>query len=118
MAKARARKLDTQMPLKAAASSGGQREARAQLKLVGNQKDRGKAELAALRETIKASAGRTAGKGTATKSQQDKVKMALTQIQQRFGDPEFHKAIREFNLTFKGIQDAPENIDKGMGPLQ
>ena len=117
MGKARARKLDTQMPLKTAASSGGQREARAQLKLVGNQKDRGKADLAALRETIKASARAVAGGGPA-KAHQDKVKMALAQIQQRFGDPEFKRAVREFNITFKGIQDLPENVSKGPGPLQ
>jgi hypothetical protein len=117
---ARARKLDVVMPLKAAASSGGQREARAQLKLVGNQKDRGKAQLAALREQIKTDAGTMGGRSAAAKASKDKVKLALAQIRQRFGDPEFKRAVREFNLTFKGIQDVNlvRNVGPGMGPVQ
>ena len=33
------------------------------------------------------------------------MKIALAKIKHRFGDPEFNRAVREFNLTFKGIQD-------------
>ena len=68
-------------------------EARKQNKLVGNQKDRGKTELAALRESLKAQARgdrRQEGQG------------GLEQIQKRYGNAELQRAIREFNITFQG----------------
>jgi DNA anti-recombination protein RmuC len=102
---ARATKLDQKVPLKAAQSREGAKQARAQLKTIGNQKDRGKDELFKLREEIKSEANSTTGKSGAARASQDKVKLALAQIKRRFGDPEFAKAVREFNLTFKGIQD-------------
>ena len=66
-------------------------------KLVGNQKDRGKSELAALRESLKAQSRRASGKGQAV----------MEQIRTQYGNAELQKAIREFNLTFTGIQRDP-----------
>jgi hypothetical protein len=89
MAKARAR----QLPLTAAIDA----QARKQNMLVGNQADRGKTELAKLRESLKAQARGISGK---------KTQAVLNQ--KRYGDAELQRAIREFNITFKGIQRDPE----------
>jgi len=102
---ARARQLDTQMPMKTATSSGGKADA---------QRVNKKVELAALRQTIKdavASEGQTKAA---------KVKAALMQIHAKFGQPEFDRATREFNLTFKGVQDINlnRNVSPSMGPVQ
>jgi hypothetical protein len=91
MAKAKAR----QLPLTKAIDT----QARKQNQLVGNQKDRGKAELAKLRESLKAQARGISGK---------KTKAVMDQIKRRYGDAELQRAIREFNITFKGIQRDPE----------
>ena len=91
MARARAR----QLPLTAAIDA----QARKQNMLVGNQKDRGKTELAKLREALKVQARSSSGK---------KTKAVLNQIKKRYGDAELQRAIREFNITFKGIQRDPE----------
>jgi hypothetical protein len=91
MAKARAR----QLPLTKAVDA----QARKQNMLVGNQNDRGKTELAKLRESLKAQARGIGGK---------KTQAVLNQIKKRYGDAELQRAIREFNLTFKGIQRDPE----------
>jgi hypothetical protein len=73
----------------------------AQFKTVGNQKDRGKAELMALRETIKAQA-------RSRKAAPVKVQTLLGRIKKQYGDAELQRALREFNLTFKGITRDPE----------
>jgi hypothetical protein len=67
-------------------------------KLVGNQKDRGKTELAALRESLKAQSRRVSGK---------KAQAVMEQIRTQYGNAELQKAVREFNLTFTGIQRDP-----------
>jgi hypothetical protein len=92
MAKARAK----QLPLTKAADT----MARTQNKMVGNQKSRGKAELMALRESVKAQAR---SHGTAG----PKVQTLLGRIKKLYGDAELQRAIREFNITFKGIQRDP-----------
>ena len=86
---ARARKLDVVMPLKAAASSGGR--ARGPRPTQAGRKPEGprQAQLAALREQIKTDAATVGGRSAAAKASKDKVKLALAQIRQRFGDPEF-----------------------------
>ena len=96
MARARAR----QLPLTKAVDA----EARKQNKLVGNQKDRGKAELAALRESLKGQARHVVNRPGA----KSKVDAVLQQIRRRYGDAELQRAIREFNITFHGIQRDPE----------
>ena len=96
MARARAR----QLPLTKAVDA----EARKQNKLVGNQKDRGKAELAALRESLKGQARHVVNRPGA----RSKVDAVLQQIRKRYGDTELQRAIREFNITFHGIQRDPE----------
>ena len=96
MARARAR----QLPLTKAVDA----EARKQNKLVGNQKDRGKAELAALRESLKGQARHVVNRPGA----RSKVDAVLQQIRKRYGDAELQRAIREFNITFHGIQRDPE----------
>ncbi len=96
MARARAR----QLPLTKAMDA----EARKQNKLVGNQKDRGKAELAALRESLKGQARHVVNRPGA----KSKVDAVLQQIRKRYGDAELQRAIREFNITFHGIQRDPE----------
>jgi CRISPR/Cas system-associated protein Cas10 (large subunit of type III CRISPR-Cas system) len=90
MAKARVK----QLPLTKAADA----EARIQNKLVGNQADRGKTELAKLREAIKVQARSSSGK---------KTKAVLNQIKKQYGDAELQRAIREFNITFRGIERDP-----------
>lgn len=92
MAKARAKQLP--LTKKTAAASDAQR------KLVGNQKDRGAAELMALRETIKAQAH-------SSNAPTKKVQTLLNRIKEQYGDIELQRALREFNLTFKGIQRDP-----------
>jgi hypothetical protein len=74
-------------------------QARKHNMLVGNQKDRGKTELAKLRESLKAQARGISGK---------KTQAVLNRIKSRHGDAELQRAIREFNITFKGIQRDPE----------
>ena len=93
MAKARAQ----QLPLTKAADT----MARTQNKMVGSQRDRGKVELMALRESIKAQARSRSTKGP-------KVQTLLTRIQKQYGQSELNRALREFNLTFKGITRDPE----------
>jgi hypothetical protein len=93
MAKARAR----QLPLTKKNAS----IAETQRKLVGNQKDRGKEELMALRESVKAQARSHSTAGP-------KVQSLLARIQKQYGDMELQRALREFNLTFKGITRDPE----------
>jgi len=102
---ARARKLDTQMPMHTATTSGGKAEA---------QRTNKKSELAALRQEIKQA---VAGEGH---SKSAKVKAALIQIHAKYGQPEFERATREFNLTFKGVQDInlTKNVSPSMGPVQ
>jgi len=102
---ARARKLDTQMPLHTATSSDGKAEA---------QRTNRKGELAALRQTIKDA---VANEG---QSKAAKVKAALVEIHAKFGQPEFDRATREFNLTYKGVQDTnlTKNVSPSMGPVQ
>jgi hypothetical protein len=96
MAKARAR----QLPLTKAVNA----EVRKQNKLVGNQNDRGKTELAALRESLKGQARHVANRPGA----RSKVDAVLQQIRKRYGDAELQRAVREFNITFHGIQRDPE----------
>jgi len=96
MARARAK----QLPLTKAMDA----EARKQNKLVGNQKDRGQAELAALRESLKSQA-RHVAKRPGAKSKVDAV---LQQIRKRYGNAELQRAVREFNITFHGIERDPE----------
>ena len=91
MAKARAKQLPFTKKTSARAD--------AELKLVGNQKDRGKTELVHIREMIKAQA-----RGAKSNV---KVKSLLDRIQKQYGDIELQRALREFNLTFKGITRDP-----------
>jgi len=74
-------------------------QVRAQNKLVGNQKDRGKVTLAQLRESLKAQSRRTASK---------KARTVMEDIKTRYGNRELQRAIREFNITFRGIERDPE----------
>ena len=84
-----------QLPLTAMMAA----QVRAQNKLVGNQKDRGKVELAKLRESLKAQSRRAAGK---------KAQAVMDQIRSQYGQKELQRAIREFNITFRGIERDPE----------
>jgi len=95
-----ARACARQLPLTKAVDA----EARKQNKLVGNQKDRGRAELAALRESLKGQARHVVNRPGA----RSKVDAVLQQIRKRYGDTELQRAIREFNITFHGIQRDPE----------
>ena len=67
-------------------------------KLVGSQKDRGKGSLAALRDYLKQESRTGSGQ---------KTQAVLKQIQSKYGKAEFQKAVRDFNLTFQGIQQSP-----------
>ncbi len=67
-------------------------------RVIGNQKDRGQGELARLRESLKAQSRRASGK---------KAQAVMEQIRTQYGNAELQKAIREFNLTFAGIQRDP-----------
>ncbi len=102
---ARAKRLDTQMPMVTATSSGGKKEA------LGTNR---KSELMALRQEIKESLKSEQGSASA------KTRAALIQIHAKYGDPEFKKAVREFNLTYKGVQDVNlvRNVSPSMGPVQ
>ena len=91
MAKARAR----QLPLTKAMDA----EARKQNMLVGNQKDRGKPNWPLAREPQGPGPRRSAAK---------KTQAVLKQIRKRYGDAELQRAIREFNITFNGIQRDPK----------
>ena len=95
MARARAK----QLPLTKAVDA----EARKQNKLVGNQKDRGQAELAALRESLKGQA-----RHVAKRPVKSRVDAVLQQIRKRYGNAELQRAVREFNITFHGIERDPE----------
>jgi hypothetical protein len=103
---ARARQLDTQMPMHTATSSGGKAEA---------QRVNRKGELAALRQEIKDA---VASEGTSGKAA--KVKAALVQIHAKFGHPEYTRAVHEFNITYAGVQDVNliKNVSPSMGPIQ
>jgi hypothetical protein len=68
-------------------------------KTIGSQKDRTKGELARLRELLKVQSRAGAGK---------KTQAVLEQIKTRYGDKQLQKAIREFNITFRGIERDPE----------
>ena len=67
-------------------------------RVIGNEKDRGKGELARLRESLKAQSRRASGK---------KAQAVMEQIRTQYGNAELQKAIHEFNLTFAGIQRDP-----------
>ena len=92
MGKARARHV----PVTKASNA----KATAVFKTVGNQKDRGKVALMQLRESLKAQA-RGAKSDTPAKA-------ILERIQKQYGEAELQRALREFNLTFKGITRDPE----------
>jgi len=111
---ARARKLDEQVPLRATKMGVGQQEMQAQLKTVGNQKDRGKAELKDLKEQLQANHGSAGGKGRAARAAQNQVGLTLEKIRAKFGDDEFQRAVKEFNLSFQGITKI--NLLRNKGP--
>jgi hypothetical protein len=91
MGKARAR----QIPVTKTTSA----KTAAVFKTVGNQKDRGKVALMQLRESLKAQA-----RGDKSDTP---AKAILERIQKQYGDAELQRALREFNLTFKGITRSP-----------
>ncbi len=111
---ARARKLDENMPLRATRMGVGQQEARAQLKTIGNQKDRGKAELKDLKAQLQANHGSAGGKGRAASAAKDRVGVVLEKIRSQYGDDEFQRAVKEFNLSFQGITKI--NLLRNKGP--
>ena len=111
---ARARKLDEQVPLRATKMGVGQQEMQAQLKTIGNQKDRGKAELKDLQAQLKANHGSAGGKGRAARAAQDRVGLTLEKIRSKFGEDEFQRAVKEFNLSFQGITKI--NLLRNKGP--
>ena len=74
-------------------------QARKQNMLVGNQKDRGKTNWPRCAKASRPRPAAPAGK---------EAQAVLKQIQNRYGDAELQRAIREFNITFKGIQRDPE----------
>ncbi len=85
---ARAKRLGEQMPLRATRMTPGPQEARDQLMTVGNQVDRGKAAVKAMK------AGATTP---------DRVGPALQKIKEKFGDDAFRQAVKDFQITFRGI---------------
>ena len=91
----------------------GQQEMQAQLKTVGNQKDRGKAELKDLQAQLKANHGSAGGKGRSARAAQI-VGLTLEKIRSKFGEDEFQRAVKEFNLTFQGINKI--NLLRNKGP--
>jgi len=101
---ARAKKLDMVRPLHAVPP---QSPPKADKRAVRN-----KTELAALREQVKQTAATEGGR------QSQAAKLALGQIEAKFGDAEYRKAMRENNLTYKGQQDMPFNVLPGKGPVQ
>ena len=110
----RARKLDEQVPLRATRMGVGQQEMRAQLKTIGNQKDRGKAELKDLKEQLQANHGSAGGKGRAARAAKDRVGITLEKIRSKFGEDEFQRAVKEFQLSFEGITKI--NLLRNKGP--
>ena len=67
--------------------------------LVGNQTTAARPNWPNSANRLKAQARGIGGK---------KTQAVLNQIKKRYGDAELQRAIREFNLTFKGIQRDPE----------
>lgn len=102
------------MPLRATKMGVGQQEARAQLKTIGNQKDRGKAELKDLQAQLKANHGSAGGKGRAARAAKDRVGIVLEKIRSQYGDDEFQRAVKEFNLSFQGTTKI--NLLRNKGP--
>ncbi len=104
---ARAKKLDMTRPLHTVPAQADRSVPKADKRAVRN-----KAELAALREQVKQAAATEGGR------QSQAAKLALGQIEAKFGDAEYRKAMRENNLTYKGHQDMPINVLPGKGPIQ
>jgi len=92
----------------------GQQEARAQLKTIGSQKDRGKQELKDLKEQLQASHGSAGGAGRAARAAKDRVGLTLEKIRAQYGETEFQRAVKEFQLSFQGIQKI--NLLRNKGP--
>ena len=100
---ARAKKLDITRPLHTVPK---------QQQPAVNKHTRSKAELAALREEAKAAAKSTVGK------QSKAAKLAVGQVEAKFGNDDYRKAMRERHPTYKGVQDSPFNVLPGAGPVQ
>ena len=98
---ARARLVNEQVPLRATKMGVGQQEAQATYKTVGNQKDRGKTELKDLKAQLQSHNGGANGKGRAARAAQ--VGLTLEKIRAKFGETEFQKAVKDFQITFDGI---------------
>jgi hypothetical protein len=102
---ARAKKLDMTRPLHTVPAQAAKPKS-------DKRTTRNKVELAALREEAKRSAATEGGR------QSQAAKLSLGQIEAKFGDDEYRKAMRENNLTYKGHQDMPINVLPGKGPVQ
>ena len=94
---ARARLVSKQVPLRATKMGVGQQEAQATYKTIGNQNDRGKTELKDLKAQLQSHNG---SKGRAAQVQ---VGLTLEKIRAKFGETEFQKAVKDFQITFDGI---------------
>ena len=100
---ARAKKLNQQMPMETATSQEGKTKA---------QQVARKIELAALRQEVKFAVAQGQGKAA-------KVMAALTNLHAKFGQEEFSRAVRENNLTYKGLDNISlVNVTQGKGPVQ
>ena len=106
---ARAKKLDITRPLHTVPKQ--QPPAKQAAKQAAKQTTRSKAELAALREEAKAAA-KSVGK------QSKAAKLAVGQVEAKFGNDDYRKAMRERHPTYKGVQDSPFNVLPGAGPVQ
>ena len=103
---ARAKKLDITRPLHTVPKQ------QPPAKQAADKHTRSKAELAALREEAKAAAKSSVGK------QGKAAKLAVGQVEAKFGNDDYRKAMRERHPTYKGVQDSPFNVLPGAGPVQ
>ena len=103
MAKARTKQTDHQVSMEDAMSVEGKRRALA--------RQRGKAETAAMRETLKDQA-RTKGSKTKAKISTELKKLAAEQGPHNLNhaSKKFKEALRYANPTFKGMDVIPEHL--------
>jgi len=103
---ARAKKLDMIRPLHTVPAQADRSIPKADKRAA-----RSKTELAALREQVKQAAATEGGR------QSQAAKLALGQIEAKFGDDKF-KEFAERNTTYKGVNRTPPvNVRPGTGPV-
>ncbi len=102
---ARAKKLGENMPLRATRLGVGGQEARPQPQAVANEPK----QLKELRTQLKAASNQGAAR-----SRKSNVGQVLQTIRAKFGEDEFHRAVKEFNLTFEGLKKI--NLLRNKGP--